>query len=786
MSAGEVRAIAPAQLAVLDGSCTLTPADIGGKAWSVNRMRALGLPAPPAIVATTHACREFYAAHGVVPEALWVQIVEQMNVLEEGIGRRFGAALRPLLVSVRSGAAQSMPGMMDTVLNLGLNSAVEAALAAETGDACYAADLHRRFVEQYRKVVLGGGAGAVPADPWTQLRSALAAVFASWQSRRAQVYRRIRGLSEEGCTAVTIQAMVFGNLDEHSGSGVLFSRNPSTGEPPAWGEWLPRAQGEEVVSGQGTPQPLGVLRDQLPEVHGELMHATATLEADARDIVDIEFTVESGRLWLLQSRVAKRSPQAAVHSAVAFAEEGLISKEEALSRLDVDQARRLSLLRLAPQAEQRRPLIVGHAACPGVASGVVVTDPQEAEARARRGENVMLARATTSPEDLPGIIAARGVMTEQGGSTSHAAVVSRELGRPCVVGCGENTVTALAGQPVTLDGGSGRVWAGDLAVEQSDEASIGDVRKLLEWGMPLIPIELSSTRCPPPDAVDLDALGEGWRTALKQDITVRGRVLDTDAGIRAARAARVRAAVVRYPLAALLACLEPAQREAAAEPAWGSARVTRSGAISELSLLRLAGLKGRASADVLADSLALTRDATLASYAPLCERGLCIQDGGIVRLTPAGRERATALLAEERAHIHIPAVAALYEDFRIFNAELKQIMTAWQLKPDGTTNDHGDAGYDAAVLQRLADLHTHVGPLLERLARLTPRLQSYRARLGRAAARIAAGDGGYVAQVIADSYHTVWFELHEDLLSLAGLTRQGHAPAVTPAREGAG
>jgi len=775
LSAGGIPAVAPRQVVAVDGSCTLPREDIGGKAWGLNRMRALGLPVPPAIVATTHACREYHATGRGVSDALWAQIVEHMKLLEEGTGRRFGGAQRPLLVSVRSGAAQSMPGMMDTILNLGINAAVEAALAAETGDARYAADTHHRFVEQYRKVVLGGRPDAVPADPWAQLRAAVAAVFASWRSRRAQVYRGNRGLSNEGCTAVTIQAMVFGNLDERSGTGVLFSRNPITGDAPAWGEWLTHAQGEEVVSGHRTPNPVDALRSQMPDVHAALMRATATLEADARDIQDIEFTVESGRLWLLQSRVAKRSPQAAVRAAVAYAEEGLISREEAVRRLDAEQVRQLPVLQLAPQAAEQRPLAVGEAACPGVASGVVVTDPEQAEVRARRGEEVILARATTSPDDLHGIIAARGLMTEQGGSTSHAAVVSRELGRPCVVGCGSNTVTALAGQHVTLDGATGRVWGGNLAVERTDEASIDDLRKLVEWGMPLIPIQLLKVDEAAADTVDLDALGEDWRAALGPGITVRGRVLETDEGIHAAMAAHVRAVVVRHRLPALLACLQFAPGEAGARLRQIPAPVTPAAGFSELALLRLVALKGRASVDILADSLSLPSNVVVASYTPLCEARLCTNAGGILRLTPAGRDRLALLLADERAHADPAAVVALYDDFCVLNAELKQLMTAWQVKRDGTPNDHYDVDYDAGVLRRLADLHDRAGPLLHRLAQLSPRLAAYAVRLERATARIAAGERGYVARIIADSYHTVWFELHEDLMSLAGLTRAAEA-----------
>ena len=782
---------AVALVCTVDGTCTLTREEIGAKAWGVNRMRSLGLSVPPAIVATTYACREYFANGRVVNDALWAKIVEHMKALEEGTGRRLGATQRPLLVSVRSGAAQSMPGMMDTVLNLGINAEVEAALIAESGDARYAGDTHQRFDELYCKVVLGERSDSVPipADPWAQLRAAVAAVFNSWHSPRARAYRRNRGMADDAGTAVMIQAMVFGNIDARSGTGVLFSRNPMTGDPLPWGEWLSCAQGEDVVSGQFTPKPLNMLREQMPDVHGELMHATTALEADARDIQDIEFTVESGRLWLLQTRVAKRSPQAAVRAAVAFAEEGLISREEAVRRLDADQIRQLPALRLAPQAAEERPVAFGEPACPGVVTGLVVTDPDEAEARSQVGEDVILARPTTSPEDLQGVIAARGVMTEQGGSTSHAAVVSRELGRPCVVGCGSHTVVALAGQHATLDGSSGRVWTGDLTLDHSEEAVSEDLCKLIEWGLPLIPILLltpDAVTLETSDSIDLDAFGDGWRAAVRPGIIVHGQVLDTDEGIQAAMTSGVRAAVVRRRLPALLACLSMLSQSAAQSAHDAAAAPLPTDEIPEFTLLRLAELKGRASADILAEALTVPANVAENYYLPLCGRGLCSKSGSGFSVTEKGRNQLQALLSEERAHADPAAVVTLYEDFCVFNANLKQIMTAWQIRPDGALNDHSDSEYDRGVLQRLADLHARVGPLLRRLAQLSPRLAAYENRLGRAAARIAAGDRRYVARIIADSYHTVWFELHEDLLSLAGLKREvearagrlGKAPAV--------
>jgi len=801
-------------IAVVDGSCTLGREDIGAKAWGVNRMRALGLPVPPAIVITTQACRAYYALGQTLDEGMWVQLVAHISTLEEASGRRFGAVPRPLLVSVRSGAAHSMPGMMDTILNLGINDTIEAALSAEHRNPRYAADLHRRLVEQYRNVVLGGRAEPVPDDPWLQLRTAVAAVFDSWRSPRAVLYRRDRGFSDVEGTAVMIQAMVFGNADAHSGTGVLFSRNPITGDPPPWGEWLAGGQGEDVVSGRRTPGPLEALAVQMPEVHAELLRAATVLEADAGDIQDIEFTVESGRLWLLQMRTAKRSPQAAIRAAVAFAEEGLISKEQAVRRLSAEQVRQLPRLQLAPAAADHRPVAIGHPACPGVASGVVVIDPEEAEQRSRLGEDVILARPNTNPEDLQGIIAARGVMTEQGGSTSHAAVICRELGRPCVVGCGSHSVTPLVGRQVTLDGSSGRVWIGQLSIDQSDEAASEDVRKLLEWGAPLIPLRLldahdrsrkaidataalgakmmrsagsttnpatatnaNTTRDPtttPETIVDLDLYGDDWRSALRPGIVVRGHVLDTDAGIRAALEARVAAAVVSHRLPALLGCLQAVPQRGAAEPSHDGATAAQI-KISELALLRLLGLKGRATSALLADVLAVSVDVAEALYEPLRERGLCHQIGTQFQLTPAGRDRVAHLLAEERAQVDPAAVIALYEDFCVVNAEVKQILTAWQVKRDGAPNDHADRGYDDGVLQRLAQLHARAAPLMRRLVLISPRLHGYTQRLGRAMGRIAAGDRGYVAKILTDSYHAVWFELHEELIALTGLTREAVA-----------
>ena len=363
-------------------------------------------------------------------------------------------------------------------------------------------------------------------------------------------------------------------------------------------------------------------------------------------------------------------------------------------------------------------------------------------------------------------------MTEQGGSTSHAAVVCRELGRPCVVGCGTGSVTALAGEYVTLDGGSGRIWRGDLAEDRSDERASEDVRKLIEWGLPLIPLRLLRSDDAPAGTIDLNALNDAWRGALRPGAIVRGQVMETDEGIHAALAAGVAAVAVRHRLPAMLACLESQALASAPTLPPGQATLDFDGGIAELTLLRLVALKGRPGIDLLAESLALPVENILAHCRALSDQGLCTLAGTIVRATPAGRARLKSLLAQERARADPAAALALYEDFRSLNAQLKQIMTAWQLKGDGSVNDHADAAYDAGVLGQLARLHEDVAPLLQRAAAQSARLGGYAARLSRAAARIAAGDRSYVARIMADSYHTVWFELHEELIGLAGLTRE--------------
>jgi pyruvate,orthophosphate dikinase len=453
---------------------------LGNKGYGINAMRRLGLPVPPAFAITTEVASV---------DDVWDQVTDHLHWLERATSRTFGAGPRPLLVSVRSGAAQSMPGMLDTVLDLGMNDDVQRALAASASPR-FAADTRKRFETGYRRIVLhDDGSRPVPDDPHAQLRSAVEAVFGSWHSARARTYRTHHGLDDSAGTAVIVQAMVFGNLDRDSGTGVLFSRNPMTGSDEPFGEWLPGAQGEDVVSGTADVEPITALRSAQPRVHDQLMAAARTLETECRDVADIEFTVEDGTLWLLQTRVAKRSAQAAVRLALAFRHEGLIDDQQTVRRVTPDHVRTLLTPGLQPEDRMAAPLLAaGLPACPGVVSGRVFTDVDAALDAADDGVDVILVRPWTSPEDVAGMIAARGVVTEVGGATSHAAVVSREIGRPAVVGCGAGVVKALEGQVVTVDGTEGEVRQGNLRLTAWDESDSADLLALADLARGVAPL----------------------------------------------------------------------------------------------------------------------------------------------------------------------------------------------------------------------------------------------------------------------------------------------------------
>lgn len=453
---------------LLDGSAPEDREVLGGKAYSVNRMRALDLPVPPAFALPTYECQTYHDAGRALSDEAWQAVASAVQRLEDETGRTFGRGPSPLLVSVRSGAAQSMPGMMDTVLNLGLNPDIVQVLGDESGDLDWAEDTWQRFRRGYRDIVLGGE-GKPPLDPWEQLRGAIGAVFDSWTNERVRAYRERHNLGAGGGTAVTVQAMVFGNRDASSGTGVMFSRNPSTGEPGLYGEWLPQGQGEDVVSGEKTPLPLSSIHDRNADAYGELERIAAILEKEYQDLVDIEFTVESKRLYMLQSRVGKRSPHAAVRIAADLVREGMLTPEEGLAHITTEHVAALAGHSTADASAE--VLAKGTAASPGVATGIAVTDVDTVPEHVANGESVVLVRTFTTPEDVPAMFDSVAVVTEVGGATSHAALVCREIGLPCVVGIGEGKLAGLEGKLLTVDGATGTVYEGheDEAQAHHDE-----------------------------------------------------------------------------------------------------------------------------------------------------------------------------------------------------------------------------------------------------------------------------------------------------------------------------
>ncbi|MEQ1543280.1 MAG: pyruvate, phosphate dikinase [Novosphingobium sp.] len=518
---------------------------VGGKGANLAEMAGIGLPVPPGFTITTEECVRYLAEGGEFSDALKADVAAALGHIEAAVGKTFGNAADPLLVSVRSGARVSMPGMMDTVLNLGLNDATVEGLAASSGDPRFAWDSYRRFIQMYSDVVLGidhhlfedaleiikenNGFYAdvemdaqhwqalvdeykgivadalsrpFPQDVAEQLWGAIRAVFDSWDSDRAKVYRRLNAIPGDWGTAVNVQAMVFGNMGDTSATGVAFTRDPATGEKAYYGEWLVNAQGEDVVAGIRTPQyltrasreragakPLS-MEEAMPEAYGELAAVFELLEKHYRDMQDIEFTVERGHLWMLQTRSGKRTAKAALKMAVDMTHEGLIDEKTAILRVDPMALDQLLHPTLDPSAP-RDVLTKGLPASPGAASGAVVLDADSAEKRAERGEAVILVRVETSPEDIHGMHAARGILTARGGMTSHAAVVARGMGRPCVSGAsavsidmGSRTLRIgtrelREGDQITLDGTTGEVMAGHVATIEPE--LVGDFGTLMVW-----------------------------------------------------------------------------------------------------------------------------------------------------------------------------------------------------------------------------------------------------------------------------------------------------------------
>ncbi len=518
---------------------------LGGKGANLAEMASIGLPVPPGFTISTEMCTRYYEEGERFPDSLRDEVAAGIAHIEQVTGKTFGDASDPLLVSVRSGARVSMPGMMDTVLNLGLNDQTVQGLATASGDARFAWDSYRRFIQMYADVVLELDHGAFeealevakedrgytldtelsaddlkalvdeykalveqqwgkpfPQDEHDQLWGAVGAVFGSWQSDRAKVYRRLNDIPADWGTAVNVQAMVFGNMGDTSATGVAFTRDPSKGDRAYYGEFLINAQGEDVVAGIRTPQYLtkaareeagakpASMEEALSEVYTELAGVFDRLETHYRDMQDIEFTVQQGKLWMLQTRSGKRTAKAALKIAVDMANEGLISREEAVARVDPAALDQLLHPTLDPEAK-RDVLTKGLPASPGAASGEAVFDADTAERHAADGKSVILIRTETSPEDIHGMHAARGILTARGGMTSHAAVVARGMGRPCVSGAGSISIDARAkvmraagrevreGDTVTIDGSTGEVMAGEVATIQPELA--GDFGTLMEW-----------------------------------------------------------------------------------------------------------------------------------------------------------------------------------------------------------------------------------------------------------------------------------------------------------------
>ncbi len=506
---------------------------LGGKGAGLAEMTNAGLPVPPGFTITTEACNAYYAAGEKFPPGMWDETLAALAVVETSTGKKLGGAENPLLVSVRSGAKFSMPGMMDTVLNLGLNEETLAALGRLTGNERFAYDAYRRFIQLFGKIVLGvesekfdhcfnehkAKLGVTedthvdadtlrqvcedfkaivrketrkefPTNPQQQLELAIRAVFASWNGRRARDYRRTYKIADDLGTAVNVVTMVFGNMGEDSGTGVAFTRDVSTGERKLYGEYLQNAQGEDVVAGIRTPKKIAQLQSEMPQVFDQFRQVAERLEKHYKDVQDLEFTIERGKLWMLQTRNAKRTGPAAVRIAVEMAEDGLIDKATALTRVEPAQLDQLLHPMIDPKADVE-VIATGLPASPGAATGQVVFDPDEAQSLGSSGHKVILVRTETSPEDFHGMVEAQAILTSRGGMTSHAAVVARGMGKCCVAGCAEaiidystqqfsaNGHVVKKGDTITLDGSTGRVMLGAAPVIEPEIG--GHFRKLMEW-----------------------------------------------------------------------------------------------------------------------------------------------------------------------------------------------------------------------------------------------------------------------------------------------------------------
>lgn len=525
---------------------------LGGKGANLAEMTSIGLPVPFGFTVTTEACTRYYEDGETIDSEIEEEIFGKLKELEDVTGKKFGDLQSPLLVSVRSGSPFSMPGMMDTVLNLGMNDETAEAMIKLTGDESFVMDSYKRFIQMFADVVKGVDkkkfdieaektndlkqiivnykeiykqetGEEFPQNPQTQLMEAVRAVFRSWNNERAVLYRKLNDIPDNLGTAVNVQAMVFGNMGDDSCTGVAFTRNPASGKRELFGEFLINAQGEDVVAGIRTPQPISEMKENFPDVYSEFERIAALLERHYTDVQDMEFTVEKNKLYMLQTRNAKRTAQAAVKIAVDMEQEGLIDKETAVMRIDPSQIDQLLHHRFDEEAlKSAKPMAKGLPASPGAACGAVYFDAASAEAAFDRGEKVVLVRQETSPEDLAGMVAAEGIMTSRGGMTSHAAVVARGMGKCCVAGCSEVIVDEIAksmksgdiiigeGDYISIDGNTGNVYPGRIATVAPEMS--GDFAKVMTWADEIRTMKVRTNADNPRDAkqaVEFGAEGIG-------------------------------------------------------------------------------------------------------------------------------------------------------------------------------------------------------------------------------------------------------------------------------------
>lgn len=696
-----------------------TPELIGGKAAGLAVMaNELLLPVPPAFAVTTAVCND-YLANGWRDE--WTSdIRDGLDAIARRVGRRFGDPEKPLLVSVRSGAAVSMPGMMDTLLDVGMTPAIRERLAEESGNPVFAADTWLRFNRTFAEIVLGGpggeiaehamhdgsaagmlGAadrirgiarelGGIPADPFHQLLAAIRAVFDSWQCDRAAAFRARENIPATIGTAATVQAMVFGNLDARSGTGVVFTRDPATGANKPYGDYLPGGQGEDVVSGSHRVAGLDALKSQMPGVYDKLLLCLRELEHHYRDMCDVEFTVSEGKLYILQTRIGRRSPLAAVRIAVDMANDPdfPITRDEAVAR--VDERTLQELARLGRVRDGAAPIGRGLAASPGVGCGQLCFDPDRAAELGGSGTAVVLAREETSPTDVHGMMAAAALITTLGGLASHAAVVARSWAIPAVCSL-EDAVFESGGlrvagrlipegDVVTVDGATGTVFAGD----QREDAA-GDIP------------ELHTLR--------------DWATA--------------------------------------------------AEPTGMESQGSRTTTLFEVA--RTIQLKGLCSAE-LAGACLLCSAGEVERIVLANEAYFRATPRGFI-LLPGGREWLLRELQAEVANANAPGLEQVYQEFLALNQRFKQLVSEWQVRRDDGSGDW------KALVGSMDTLHRDFLPLVERTSSEIPRLSPYTVRFEAAVQAMRDGDTTMLAAPIKDSYHTVWFEFHEELITLTGRDR---------------